>query len=109
MPQLLNQSSSLLCPHGGQVNIITANARSKAGGAFLVRKTDTFVIAGCPLNVSGAPHPCVTVEWAAEAGRNRSSGAAHLHSGSVGLCKGADGAVQGTLQIVNTQAKVQGI
>lgn len=109
MPQLLNQSSSLLCPHGGQVNIITANARSKAAGAFLIRKTDTFVIAGCPLNVSGAPHPCVTVEWTAEAGRSQSSGAAQLHSSSVGLCKATDGAVQGTVQVVNTQAKVQGL
>ena len=28
----------------------------------MLRSSDSFVIAGCTLNVSGAPHPCVTVQ-----------------------------------------------
>lgn len=109
MPQLLTKSSTILCPHGGQVTVITSNSKSKAGGDFLARKTDTFTISGCSFMIGSNPHPCMTVEWSSEASRSKSTSGAHLHTGSVGMCKAADGAVQGVAQIANTQAKVQGI
>jgi hypothetical protein len=108
MGRLLNSASTLMCPHGGTVSIITTNAKTKGGGAFLVRNTDTFTIAGCPLNISGAPHPCTTVQWVSPAVRSRSDQGFNLTDESVGLCQAADQAVQGTMQILNTQAQVMG-
>lgn len=109
MPSLLNKSTVMMCPHGGQVSIVTTNTKSSGGGDFLVRKSDTFTIAGCALNVAGAPHPCVMVEWVVTAQRSSSSGDVHLNNASVGLCKAADQAPQGTVLINSTQAKVSGI
>lgn len=109
MGHLLNKSATILCPHGGQVTITTSNSHSKGGGDYLVCKTDTFTIAGCAFTLpTNSPHPCMTVEWSAESGHSKSSGAAHLTESSVGMCKAGDGAVQGTVQIANTQTKVQG-
>lgn len=108
MPHLLNKSSVLMCPHGGQVNIITSNTKSKAGGDFLVRSSDTFLIAGCALNISGTPHPCVEVQWVQTVAQSKSSGDFHLSEQSTGLCKAGDQAVQGTVMINTTQTQVSG-
>ena len=108
MPKLLTTTASLLCPHGGQVQITSANARSKAAGAPLVRKGDVFLISGCPLNVAGAPHPCVTVEWVVTVQQSKSGGDVHLNDASMGLCKAGDQAVQGAVQVVSAQTRVDG-
>ncbi|MCC6393693.1 MAG: hypothetical protein IT167_24055 [Bryobacterales bacterium] len=108
MAALLNASSQLMCPHGGQVDIITSNTKSKADGAFLVRSADTFTITGCPFAVGPTPHPCVQVNWVLPAAQSKSVQAFHLTEQSVGLCVAADQAVQGTVMVVNTQRKVSG-
>jgi hypothetical protein len=105
---LLNASSTLMCPHGGQVSIITSNARVKGGGDFLVRASDTFTISGCPFN-PGTAHPCVMVNWVQPAARSKAVQNPTLTESSVGLCVAADQAVQGTVMVVNTQRKVTGI
>lgn len=108
MPKLLNSSSMMMCPHGGQVQIITSNTRTKAGGDFLVRSSDTFLITGCPFNLGGPPHPCVKVQWVVTALRSKSGGDFHLNESSVGLCLAADQVPQGPVQIVMAQPKVSG-
>ncbi|WP_287130451.1 hypothetical protein [Candidatus Cyanaurora vandensis] len=108
MAPLLNLSSTLMCPHGGTVSAICANTRAKAGGGFILRSGDTFTIAGCPLNISLAPHPCVQVQWVQASRKARAAGAAVLTSASVGLCVAADQAVQGTVLVTNTQTRVSG-
>jgi hypothetical protein len=108
MGRLLNSASTLMCPHGGTVSITTSNTKANGGGAFLVRNTDTFTIAGCPLNISGALHPCTTVRWVSTALQSRSDQSFNLTDESVGLCQAADQAVQGTVQVINTQTKVMG-
>lgn len=108
MGQLLNTSSVMMCPHGGSVSAISSNARTKADGAFVVRPSDTFMIAGCPLNVSGAPHPCMRVQWVTPAARSKAVGDATLTTDSVGLCLAGDGAAQGTVMIVSAQARAKG-
>lgn len=108
MPDLLNDSASMMCPHGGTVSIITGNTKTKGGGGFLALSTDTFTIAGCAFNVAGAPHPCMQVNWVVTAMQSKVSGTATLNEQSVGLCVAADQAVQGTVLIQSTQQKVAG-
>lgn len=108
MAQLLTTASSMLCPHGGQVQAVSGNTRAKAG-AYILRSSDTFTIAGCPFNVASAPHPCVTVQWVKSNLRSKAGGDFALAADSIGLCVAGDQAPQGTVMVANTQAKVSGL
>ena len=98
----------MMCPHGGTVTATTGNTRAKAAGAFLLRASDTFTIAGCALNIAGAPHPCVQVRWVQPALQGKAGGDFLLNEAGVGLCVAADQAVQGTVLILATQPRVAG-
>lgn len=74
MPALLTTASTLMCPHGGPVQIVSSNTRTQTGGAFAALSTDTFVIAGCAFMIGPAPSPCVQVMWVQPAARVGSSG-----------------------------------
>lgn len=104
MAQLLTTASALMCPHGGQVQAVSGNTRASAGAAIL-RASDTFTILGCPLNVAGAPHPCVTVQWVKTALRAKAGGDLVLTTDSIGLCLAGDQAPQGTVIVSATQPK----
>lgn len=106
MPSLLTVSSVLMCPHGGQVTAISSNARVQASGGFVLRVSDTFIVVGCPLNVLGAPHPCVQVQWMPSGTRTQVAGDFVLNEASTGLCLAADMAPQGTALILATQPEV---
>ena len=108
MPNLLNASTVMMCPHGGAVTAITSNTRVKVGGDFALRSSDTFVIAGCPFLIVLVPHPCVLVQWVQPAERSQVGGDFTLTEASVGMCVAADQAPQGTVQIVVTQPQVSG-
>jgi hypothetical protein len=109
MAGLLNASSVLMCPHGGTVQVITSNTRTKAAGDFVLRQSDTFLVAGCPFFVGLLPHPCVQVQWVQPAMQSQAVGDFTLTEQSVGLCTAADQAVQGTVLIVFTQPRVAGL
>jgi hypothetical protein len=108
MAGLLNSSSVLTCPHLGTVSVVTSNTRAKGGGDFLLRSSDTFTIQGCPLNISGSPHPCVEVQWMESDLRSKAAGNFTLSEESVGMCVAADQAPQGTVLINFTQPQVKG-
>jgi hypothetical protein len=108
MTNLLTTSSMIMCPHGGIVNAISSNAKVKAAGSYLLRASDTFIIAGCPLNIAGAPHPCTQVQWVQTALKSKTIGDFNLTLDSVGFCVAADQAVQGTVLINTAQPKVSG-
>ena len=107
MAGLLTVSSVLMCPHGGTVKGVPA-AQVCMGGEPILTAGDSFTIAGCPLNIAGAPHPCTTVEWVMPAALSQAGSNATLTAESVGLCKAADQAVQGTVLVQFTQARVSG-
>ncbi len=107
MPALLTTASVLMCPHGGTVTASSSNTHAKAGD-FIVRSSDTFMIAGCAFNISGAPHPCTTVQWVKSTLRCKAGGDFALAQDSVGLCLAADQAPQGTVLIQSTQARASG-
>ena len=109
---LLNVNASLQCPHGGQVRIVSANARVKAGGAFAALATDTFVVSGCPFQIPGTPpipSPCVTVRWIVTNLRTRTQGTPNLSQSSTGLCLSAAQVPQGPVVIVQTQTQASGL
>jgi hypothetical protein len=106
----LTTASTLKCPHGGTVTIISANATSKAGGAPIATASDTFTIAGCPFQLPTTPptpSPCVTVRWIVTDMRVRAEGKPTLSSSSKGLCFSALQAPQGPVNIAGTQKKVK--
>lgn len=107
MSALLTTASVLMCPHGGSVSITCSNTKASAGTA-VARTSDTFVIAGCAFAPGGVAHPCLSIQWVVSANRVKAAGDLALNMSSIGLCKAADGAPQGTVLIQNTQQRVSG-
>lgn len=108
MAYILQQGCTIMCPHGAQAQVVTANARVKVGGGFALLPTDTFLITGCPFTVGTKPQPCVTIQWVGEAVRVKVGGTGVLLESSTGLCKSAEQAVQGTAILAGVQRQVQG-
>lgn len=108
MGNLLTTASTMMCPHGGTVSVISSNTKTKAAGSFLLSPTDTYTITGCSLNVAGAPHPCVQLQWVQTTLQSKAVGNPTLTTESVGLCVAVDQAVQGTVLINVVQPKVAG-
>ncbi|MGY1617347.1 hypothetical protein ACI797_11475 [Geodermatophilus sp. SYSU D00691] len=104
---LLHDGVTITCPHGG-TGTATPSATVTVGGGKVLTRNDPVTIAGCAFNVSGAPSPCMRVEWRTAAGKVKASGAAVLLSDSVGLCVNAAGAPQGPAQVSGFQTKVTG-
>ena len=104
--ETLVTNATLQCPHGGTVQIISSNTRVKANSTPIATSGDTFVVAGCTFQVSGAPSPCVSVKWIVTDTRVK-VGPQTLSTGSQGLCLNAAQAPQGPVNIVKTQTKVK--
>ena len=105
---VLQLGCTIQCPHGGMVNAVTANAKVKADGAFALLSSDTFVVAGCPFMVGTKPQPCLTLQWTGEARSFKVDGTSVLLQTSFGLCKSAEGMVQGVALVTGVQTKVMG-
>jgi hypothetical protein len=109
---LLTVASTLMCPHGGNVAIVSSNVRASAGGLPLALATDTYLISGCPfqipVGVAMVPHPCVSVTWLKTGLRTSVSGIPTVGLDSVGLCVAADQIPQGPVVIAQTQPRVSG-
>jgi hypothetical protein len=99
----------MMCPHGGTVQAISANTRTRVGGAYALRGSDTFLIACCPFSTPAGPHPCMQVQWVAMAARSRAMGDFTLTQESVGLCLALDMTPQGTVLIIAAEPAVEGI
>ena len=107
MPALLTTASQMMCPHGGTVSATSSNAKAKAAGAYILRPSDTFIIAGCPFVIGTAAHPCVKVSWSG-ASKSKADGDTTLNQSSTGQCVAGDQAVQGAVLILSTQTNVAG-
>ncbi|GAB6192461.1 hypothetical protein [Desulfocastanea catecholica] len=109
---LLTTASSLQCPHGGTVSIISTNIRVSADNAPLALLSDTFTISGCPFQIpigtGTVPHPCVRVQWVQANTQVMVNGTPTLSNTSSGLCLAADQAPQGMISVVQTQSKAAG-
>jgi hypothetical protein len=77
-----------------------------AGGSPVLLAADAASIVGCPFTLPGGkPQPCVTVSWSALATRVALGGPAPILESSVGLCKSAEGIVQGTVLKMAVQTR----
>lgn len=107
-----DQSSTILCFHGGPVSIITSNQRVKVNGQPVVTMNDTYTVSGCPFTipppVGPKPQPCVRLQWVVAAQRVRVSGQPVLLMNSSGICLSAEQIPQGLPNIVVTQVRVRG-
>lgn len=106
---MIDSGATLLCPHGGTVNIVASNANVTLGAPVAVQ-TDTMIISGCPFTLpGGAPSPCVQVQWVVADTRVTVGGVPTLSQGSTGLCIAATGAPQGTVIVAATQTRAQSV
>lgn len=106
---LLTTALTALCPHAGQVKIIPAQARVRAGGQPVAIQSDTTLVAGCVFTVGPKPQPCIKVQWIVAATRVRVQGTPVLLQSSVGLCQSAEQIPQGPPNVVAVQPRVRGL
>jgi hypothetical protein len=98
-----------MCPHGGQLSIISTNVRVTAGGQPLATMSDQFLIAGCAFTIPpGKPQPCMKVQWLVPAARVTIGGQPAILQTSSGLCLSADQIPQGPPTVTVAQTRVLG-
>ena len=102
---ILNTASTILCPHGGQATLITANTAVFADGSAVLLASDTHPVAGCPFMAGSKYSPCLRIEWSAGAGSVTVGNNAVLLQSSIGRCLNGEGATQGVAVIATTQIK----
>ena len=106
---VLNKGATLLCPHGGQVQITPGNMRVKVGGQPVATMADQFLISGCPFMLpNGKPQPCVRIQWMVGAARVQATHQPVILNSSSGLCLSAEGIPAGPPTVVQAQARVRG-
>ena len=105
MGAILTTAATMMCPHGGTVSATVAAARRAMAGAQILTVGDTYLVSGCPLNVAGAPHPCVQVKWIAGALKAKADSNAILTTDAQGLCVAADQVPQGPPVMTPAQTK----
>ena len=101
MSGFLTTASTLQCPHGGTVSVISTNAQVQTADGFILRSSDVFTIAGCPFATAVA-QPCVSVEWVLTALQSQVLSEFNLTEDSVGLCVG--GGPPGPVVVNQTQS-----
>ena len=107
MIPILTTTSTVMCPHGGQAQLLTSNTDALIDGAPALLQTDLHPIVGCtftPVSYS----PCVSIRWVTAATQTSVRGVPVLLQTSVGLCLNAAQAPQGTAIVVQVQSKAKG-
>lgn len=106
---LFHTGASAICTHGGPVQVVSTNARVLVSGMPVATLGDQFLVAGCVFNVSGAPSPCIKVQWLVPAARVLVNGQPAILQTSPGLCQNAAQAPQGAPVVLTTQIRVGGM
>jgi hypothetical protein len=108
MIPILTTLSTLLCPHGGQVILSTANAVAQIDGGFALLQTDVHSVAGCPFFVGLKAQPCVLVRWIVGATLTKVNQTPVLLQTSTGICFSAEQIPQGPPVVVQVQQRAKG-
>lgn len=110
---LYHVAATAICPHGGQVSVISSNTRVLVGGMPVATMGDQFLVAGCPFTVPAGPapkpQPCVRVQWIVPATRVLVNGQPAILQASTGLCLSVEGIPGGPPTVVATQPRVVGM
>ncbi|WP_445250856.1 hypothetical protein [Microcoleus sp. OTE_8_concoct_300] len=110
MPNYLTKTSTVLCPHGGMANLLTANTKVFAARSPVLLESDIHPVIGCPFTLPGGkPSPCIRIEWSAGSTKTAANSTAPLLKNSIGKCYNAENAIQGVATIVNTQMKASAL
>lgn len=105
---IFHVGATAICPHGGQVQTISSNARVLVGGMPAATMADTYLVAGCAFAVGPKPQPCVRVQWIVPAVRVLVMGQPVILQTSTGLCLSAEQIPQGPPAVLVTQPRVIG-
>ena len=105
---IFHVGATAICPHGGQVQTISSNARVLVGGMPAATLADTYLVAGCVFTVGPKPQPCVRVQWLVPAVRVMVMGQPVILQTSTGLCLSAEQIPQGPPAVLVTQPRVVG-
>lgn len=108
MIPILTTTSTVMCPHGGQAQLMTSNTDAAIQGAPALLQTDIHPIAGCPFTPV-AYMPCLTIQWVTGATQTKVRGVPVLLQTSVGLCLNAAQVPQGTAIVVQVQQQAKGL
>ncbi len=98
-----------MCPHGGSIQLSTANVEVFVDGDPVLLETDIHSVSGCPFMIGNKASPCIRVEWKMGTARSHQMGMAFLHQDSMGQCFSPENLLQGLAQVVNTQMKVESV
>jgi len=108
MSHTLTSDSTIQCPHGGSVNITSANTTVKTNDVALLTMTDVFTVSGCAFTLPGPkPSPCVRIQWTVPDMFVLVNQTPTLSRASVGLCFSADSVPQGPPVVADTQMDVE--
>lgn len=102
---LFHVGAVALCPHGGSVTTISSDTRVFVSGMPVATLADQYLVAGCPLNIAGAPVPCLLVQWITTATRVLVNGVPPITALSTGLTI----PIPGPPIIVTTQLRVSAL
>ncbi len=106
---LLHVGATAICPHGGQVSIISSNTRVLVSSQPVATLNDTYLVAGCAFTVPpGKPQPCIKVQWLVPATRVKVGGQPVILQASTGLCQSPEQIPQGPPNVLVTQLRVKG-
>ncbi len=105
---LVHVGAVAICPHAGQVSVISTNTRVMLSGQQAATAADTFLIAGCPFMFGPKYQPCVTVRWIVPALRVRINGQPAVLQTSTGLAQSPEQVPQGPPTVVAVQPRVSG-
>jgi hypothetical protein len=105
--QIVNVGATAMCPHGGQVSIVSSNTRVMLGGQPAATFADNYLIAGCAFAVGPKPQPCIKVQWLVPAARVLVNHQPVILQNSTGLCLSAEQIPQGPPNVVVTQLRVK--
>jgi hypothetical protein len=104
---LFHVGATAICPHGGQISVISSNARVVVSGMPVATLGDQYLVAGCAFTVPPAkPQPCLRVQWLVPAARVLVNGQPPIIQVSTGLCLSPEQAPQGPPTIVASQTRV---
>lgn len=109
MTNALHVNATVNCPHGGLATLIPADPRVSVSGQVIGTLAGQWTIAGCTFNVSGAPSPCVRIQWFMPAARVKVGGSPVVTQVSQGACLNAAQVPQGPPVVTITQPRMKGI